>query len=116
MAVDDCALDDAGLRAQLDRYRRLGARVATAERRGLELVVVFEAPVDGELLEDTLAVERGCCSFFSIAYVPERQRLSIGVTDAARLPALEAIQTALTGQRRPPALHTEPTFGATSTT
>jgi hypothetical protein len=98
MAVDGCGLDDPGLRDQLDRYRRLGQRAATVERTGLELVVVFELPVDDGLLEETLAVERGCCSFFSIGYIPDRQRLSIAVPDAARVPALEAIRSALTGR------------------
>jgi hypothetical protein len=95
MAAVDCRLDDAGLRAQLDRYRRLGAHATTVELRGHELVVLFQSTLDVGTLEEALAVEQGCCSFFTITYLAQSRRLSIAVSDARRLAMLEAIRSAL---------------------
>jgi hypothetical protein len=95
MAADDCRLDDAGLRTQLDRYRRLGVHAITVELRGHELVVLFQSTLDVGMLEEALAVEQGCCSFFTIAYLAQSRRLSIAVSDARRLPVLDAIRSAL---------------------
>ena len=89
----DCGLDDAALGTQLDRYRALGAHVARAERRRAEVEVTFAATVDRELLAEAVAVERGCCPFFTIEQSGDR--LTIGVTEPGREPALAAVADAL---------------------
>jgi hypothetical protein len=96
LPVIGCALDEAGLAAQLGRYRALAAHVTSADRRAAELSVRFAPTVDAELLADTIERERGCCSFFAIDLDGERLRLS--VTDPAHEPALAALADALAAE------------------
>jgi hypothetical protein len=95
MAPSGCALDDRGLGEQLDRYRRLGTTALRLQERELALAVTFSAEVNVELIQETVAVERGCCSFFTLDYDGPARQLSIGVEDPARADALAALASAL---------------------
>ena len=93
LPVLHCALDADGLAAQIERYRILAAHVVASARDEGELTVDFAATVDRGLLERTLEVERGCCSFFNIARAGDR--VHIGVTAPEQRPALDAIAYSL---------------------
>jgi hypothetical protein len=93
MAPAGCTLDDSGLGEQLDRYRRLGETAVSIQDGDARLVITFDADVDTDLLRETIAVERGCCSFFALDY--STRRLSIGIDDPARADALAALLSAL---------------------
>ena len=95
MAVEGCGLNAADLGAQADRYRRLGARARRVERAGLELRVVFGGTVEAGLVEETIQVERGCCSFFSLEYDRAARRLTIAVTGDDHASALDAVEAAI---------------------
>jgi hypothetical protein len=95
MAPADCTLDHSDLIEQVDRYRRLGATAISIEASARELLVSLSDDVDLDLLRDTIAVERGCCSFFTLAYDDSEGRLSIRVEDPARSEALRALAAAL---------------------
>lgn len=95
MAIADCGLDQEALRAQLARYRRLGADATVTRPSSQVLTVRFGAEPDPELLRTTLAVERECCSFFALDYAAADRRLSVSVAEPGRAAALDAIETAL---------------------
>jgi hypothetical protein len=57
--------------------------------------VDFAAAPDRGLLDTTIKVERGCCSFFALAYDEAARRLTVTVADPERRSALDAIQAAL---------------------
>lgn len=95
MAPADCTLDEARLSSQLDRYRRLGHMAETIQASELELQVTFARDVDVDLVRETIAVERECCSFFTIDYDASARRLSVAVDDAGRGDALRALLSAL---------------------
>ncbi len=95
MAPASCTLDDGGLGAQLDRYRRLGGTAVSIEDGDARLVITFGVDVDTDLLNETVAVERGCCSFFTLDYDARARRLSIAIDDPARADALAALLSAL---------------------
>lgn len=97
MAPTDCTLDELGLAAQLDRYRRLGEAARDVRQDDDELVVSFQETVDTALLMETIATERRCCPFFVLDYDASERRLSIAVADPARRDALEVLGAALTG-------------------
>ena len=103
MAPAGCALDDGSLVAQLDRYRRLGTTAISITHRELQLVVRFDADADLELLRETIAIERQCCSFFMLDYDASDRRLSITVDNSDRLDALRALLSALRGSGIAPA-------------
>jgi hypothetical protein len=95
MALTGCELDDRQLGEQLARYRHLSASVLRAERADLNARIYFDAHVDAHLLEETLAIERGCCSFFTLDYDSSDRVLSIS-TEPARAGALSVLLSALT--------------------
>ncbi|MEA2224969.1 MAG: hypothetical protein QOE67_251 [Solirubrobacteraceae bacterium] len=90
-----CALDDIGLRAQYERYRRAGAGARVLHRSSLRLVVELDQHVDTRLVEQTIAIERECCPFYELGFEPDRRRLSVSVSRPEQAPALEAIAFAL---------------------
>ena len=96
-----CALDEAGLRLQLERYRRVGQDARLIERTGRRFVVSLEEHVESRLIEEAVAVERECCPFFELEWEPARRRLTVSVSQADHEPALDAIAFAL-------GLHTTP--------
>ncbi|HEY2631613.1 MAG TPA: hypothetical protein VGI26_04460, partial [Solirubrobacteraceae bacterium] len=56
-----CALDEAGLRSQLERYRQAGRNARVVERTPRRLVADLDQNVDAELVAETVEVERECC-------------------------------------------------------
>jgi hypothetical protein len=93
--IAECRLDLDGLRAQLERYRRLGVDAAEVARSPGSLTISFGAGVDRALLEETIAVETGCCTFFSFDYSAPDRLLRIGVERAEQDAALDALAFAL---------------------
>jgi len=96
LAGAGCALDSDGAVRQGERYADLGGSLIDVEREGLRLTARFGAAVDEELLREAIAVERACCSFFSIAFDADERTLELTVADARHAPALDAVQSALT--------------------
>jgi hypothetical protein len=90
-----CALDESGLRSQLERYRQAGRNARLIERTPRRLVADLDGEVDAELVAETIAVERECCPFFVFTWEPDRQRITISVAQATHEPALDAIAFAL---------------------
>ena len=90
-----CALDEDGTRQQAARYDVIGDGAVLLEREPLRLSVLIRADVDPALVEEAIAVERECCSFFDIAWEPESRRLAFSVARDADDPALDAILYAL---------------------
>jgi arsenite methyltransferase len=94
-----CDLDVEGSRRQRDRYRELGRHASAIRRRPASLSIGFQPGVDPALLEETIAVERECCPFFSFDYEPEGRLLTIGVSRDDQRPALDALAYALQGDK-----------------
>jgi hypothetical protein len=90
-----CALDEAGLRVQLERYRRAGEGARLTERAPRRFVVELDEHTDDALVEEALATERECCPFFALDWEPSRRRLTVAVAHAEHEPALDAIAFAL---------------------
>jgi hypothetical protein len=90
-----CALDESGLRLQLERYRQAGRNARVIERTPRCLVADLDENVDAELVAQTIATERECCPFFALAWEPDRRRLTVSVSQAEHEPALDAIAFAL---------------------
>jgi hypothetical protein len=94
MAPADCTLDEQRLTEQLDRYRRLSTSVLDVNREETAARVWFDPEVDRELLEQALAIERGCCSFFVVDYDTSERVLSV-TTEPDRADALSTLLTVL---------------------
>jgi hypothetical protein len=90
-----CALDEAGLRAQLARYRAVGRDARLLERTPRRLVLEIGVTIDRELVEQAVAVERECGPFFELDWHPEQRRLAMSVSAAEYEPAIDAIAFAL---------------------
>ncbi len=90
-----CALDEVGLRSQLERYRQAGRNARVIARTPRRLVAELDQNVDTELVAETVAVERECCPFFALTWEPDRRRLTVAVSQAEHEPALDAIAFAL---------------------
>jgi hypothetical protein len=95
MAPADCTLDDRSLAMQLDRYRRLGRMAENIHASELEVQVTLAPDVDLDLVRETIAIERECCSFFRLDYDASEHRLSVALDDSARRDALRALLSAL---------------------
>jgi len=95
-----CALDEAGLLAQYDRYRRAGERANVLEHTRRRLVIDIDRRVNSRLIGELVAVERECCPFFEILWEPQRRRLMVSVSREEDEPALDAITFALDLERR----------------
>jgi hypothetical protein len=90
-----CALDQSGLRSQLERYRQAGRNARVIERTRRSLVADLDESVDEGAVAETVAVERECCPFFTLTWEPGRRRLTVSVSQAEHEPALDAIAFAL---------------------
>lgn len=90
-----CALDEAGLCSQLERYRQAGQNARLIERTPQRLVADLDQNVDVELVAEAVAIERECCRFFTVTWEPDRRRLTISISQTAHEPALDAIAFAL---------------------
>jgi hypothetical protein len=95
-----CSLDEAGLRAQRRRYRRVGAGAVVVERTKRRLSVELDEGVESDQLEELIATERACCPFFAIDWSPEARTLTVAVSRREDEPALEAVALALGLDRR----------------
>ena len=108
MAPSGCGLDDSQLAEQLARYRQLSASVLGVERDGPTTRIAFSQQVQTEVLEQTLAIERRCCSFFTLDYDTSQRVLAI-TTDPEHNHALSVLLTALTAaaglQKSPRSAH-----------
>ena len=94
-----CALDESGLRSQLERYRQIGRDARLLERTPRRLVAHIGERIETALLTDAVSVERSCCPFFLIDWESGRRRLTISVSQATHEPALNALAFALDLQR-----------------
>jgi hypothetical protein len=94
--VSECNLDAEALQVQRKRYATLGRDLIGLERERRRLTATFAPSVDGDLVRETIEVERDCCPFFSLVYDPTENRLSITVEDPAQEPALDALRYSLT--------------------
>ena len=90
-----CALDESGLRLQLERYRQTGRNARLIERTPRRLVADFDRDVDAQLVAEAVAVERECCPFLLLTWESDRRRLTVSVSQSAHEPALDAIALAL---------------------
>ena len=90
-----CALDEGGLRSQLERYRRAGQGARIVERSRRRLVVDLDEHADGKLIEESVAIERECCPFFTLDWEPARRRLTVAVSHVEHEAASGAIAFAL---------------------
>ncbi len=90
-----CALDEAGLRLQFERYRHAGKGARLVARTSRRLVVELNRRVDGSLIDAAIAVERECCPFFTLDWQSVTRRLTVSVAHVGHDPALDAIAFAL---------------------
>ncbi len=95
MAAGACSLDDEEMRAQLARYRAVGAGAELLQRSRQRLVIRVGDAASDLVVEELVAVERHCCPFFDLTWEQRRRRLSIAVSGPAEEPALDAIAYAL---------------------
>ena len=95
MAPFGCVLDDTQLAEQLARYRQLSGSVLDVDRDGNTARIVFSDQVETELMQHTLAIERSCCSFFTLDYDTSQRALTI-TTGPEHTAALSALLAALT--------------------
>ena len=65
------------------------------ERDGPTARIAFSQRVQTEIVEQTLAIERGCCSFFTLHYDPAQRLLAIA-TDTEHNDGLSALINTLT--------------------
>ena len=80
---------------QLERYSRAGHGARLIERTSRRLVVELAEPVERQLVDELVAVERECCPFFTLDWRPDRRRLAVSVSESEHEPALDAIGFAL---------------------
>jgi hypothetical protein len=90
-----CGLSEAGLGAQLQRYRRLAEYVTSLERTRGKVVAEFAPDLPQGLLETILEVERRCCPFIEATYEPGPGRLTLAVQTSDHDPRLDSLFRAL---------------------
>jgi hypothetical protein len=90
----DCALDDDALAEQLERFRSIGEHAIWSRRLPSEVTVVLEPDLDDDLLQQTLAIERECCSFFALIWDASKRSLTVAARDRHE-PVLDRIAEAL---------------------
>jgi hypothetical protein len=96
MVPSGCALDDGQLAEQLARYRHLSASVLRVDRDGPAARIQFGERVETELVDRTLAIERGCCSFLTVDYDASQRVLAIATDPEHGRDALSALLSAVT--------------------
>lgn len=90
-----CRLDATGLRAQLERYRKVSAHTSAIERGPQRVVARFDAELPAGTLERAIEIERGCCAFIDAEYDRAARRLALTVRDPVHDPVLDALFDAL---------------------
>jgi hypothetical protein len=88
-----CKLTADGRSTQLGRYATLARSVVRLERGPRSIDVQLAPGYDRALLGETLAIERECCPFLSIAEGDGEFRVSVSDPDHA--PVLDALAQAL---------------------
>ncbi len=92
-----CSLTADGRSEQLARWMALARSVASVERSGRSLRVALAPGYDRALLDETLAVERACCPFLSIAEGDGGFSVSVASDDDG--PMLDVLADALRASR-----------------
>lgn len=82
LVAQSCTLEPAQLHDQLERYRQLSRHIIRLQREPGQLVAQFSPDLAARLIEQTVEIERGCCSFLSIAYDTLNHQLTV-TADAA---------------------------------
>jgi hypothetical protein len=95
MAPSSCSLDDAQRQEQLARYRSAGRGAEVLERSARRIVLALEEDMPDALVDELIAVERGCCPFFELDWRADHRRLTVSVRGAEHEPALELIAAAV---------------------
>jgi hypothetical protein len=95
MAPSSCSLDEAELQEQLGRYRSAGRGADVLERSPQRIVLALAEDVPDTLVDELVAVERGCCPFFELEWQADRRRLTVSVHGAEHEPALASISAAV---------------------
>jgi hypothetical protein len=90
-----CALDEEGLRSQIERYRQAGQGASLIDKTRRRLVVDVDECVDNQLIDELIAIERECCPFFALVWESDRRRLTVSASRVEHEPALDAIAFAL---------------------
>src|SRR5437660_184558 len=83
--IPSCALDEAGVREQRDRYARLAESVTRLDREAEAVSIEFREGFDQATLDQALAVERECCPFFRFEFSDSQRRLRVTVREAEQL-------------------------------
>jgi hypothetical protein len=104
MVPVSCSLEAPGLSAQRERYRVLGEGASVIEWDRRRLVIRLRDEVSDVVIEELIAVERGCCPFFELDWNPGQRHLRVAVSASDHEPALDAIGYAL-GLARSPRAH-----------
>jgi hypothetical protein len=95
LGAQSCTLEPAQLRDQLERYRQLGRHTIGLQQQQGQLVAQFSQAVRAGLVEQTVEIERGCCSFLDIAYDRLDRRLTVIADGADQDATLAALFSAL---------------------
>ena len=95
MAPASCSLDDTALARQLGRYRTVGRESTVVVRDARRVVVDVGPGVPGALVQELVAIERGCCPHLHVDWRPAGRRLTVAVREAGHAQALSAIAAAL---------------------
>jgi hypothetical protein len=90
-AIPTCAITEEDLMRQRERAVKLSTSVRDLTRHDEAVVFEFKAGFDRQALDEMVAVERECCTFFTFDFDEEARRLTVGVQDAEHVPALEAM-------------------------
>jgi hypothetical protein len=101
--IPSCALDEPGLRRQLDRYREIGQGAHAVRRDEVSLEIEIDARVDPASVEAAVATERECSPFLHPTWDADRKRLGFSVARRSERARLDAIAVALNitdGRRR----------------
>jgi hypothetical protein len=102
MVPATCSLGEPEMRAQLARYRVVGAGADVLRRSRRLLLIRVGDPISDLAVEELVAVESRCCPFFKLAWDQSRRRLAISVSTSDEEPALDAIAFALGLSDAPP--------------
>jgi hypothetical protein len=94
--IGSCALDEQGIHEQRLRYLRLAPGVADIERADESVQIRFAPGFDRPALDELVAVEEQCCPFFEFAFNEQKRQLTVTVSEAEQIPALDVIAAQLT--------------------
>lgn len=101
LVAQSCTLEPPQLHDQLERYRRLSRHVIRLQREPGALVAQFSEDLPAGLVEQTVEIERGCCSFLSIFYDRLNRRLTITADAENRDATLDALFSVLSERLAP---------------